>query len=338
VRRIAPVFEQSTTVHAIRDGNRLYWVLHLYSASARYPLSQRWQVGDGVYSYFKLAATAIVDAGTGRVRLMPAEKPDALARTWMTRLPGLFSRRTELPASLAVQLPPPTDGAELQVRTFARFGSRLEGPVLRHLPDSAFINGPAAPVMLEQEGGVVASWSVPLLDAREAVAGVVTVTGGAVPATYWSTSPRAVLWPATLARMAAAVDSVRARSRADSAGPVSKPLLSRPEAMVTSRGVLYVQAAQGAHSDGRLSMGESVVSDGEQIGVGPTLADALASLGETVERPRSGGRAEAGAATPDAGAPSRWYDTMRQAMKQGDWSAFGAAFDSLGRALGRPPQ
>jgi hypothetical protein len=198
-----------------------------------------------------------------------------------------------------------------------------------------------------------------LLDAREAVAGVVTVTGGAVPATYWSTSPRAVLWPATLARMAAAVDSVRARSRADSAAapttagatapqtalaradsaePVSRPALSRPEAMVTSRGVLYVQAAQGARADGRLSMGESVVSDGEQIGVGPTLADALASLGETVERPRHGGRAVSGAPTTDTGAPSRWYDAMRQAMKQGDWSAFGAAFDSLGRALGRPPQ
>ncbi|MFN4772425.1 MAG: UPF0182 family protein [Gemmatimonas sp.] len=358
VRRIAPVFEQSTTVHAIRDGNRLYWVLHLYSASARYPLSQRWQVGDGVYSYFKLAGTAIVDAGTGRVRVMPAEKPDALARTWMTRLPGLFSRRAELPPSLAVQLPPPTDGAELQVRTFARYGSRLEGPVLRHLPDSAFINGPAAPVMLEQEGGAVASWSVPLLDAREAVAGVVTVTGGAVPTTYWWTSSPAVPWPATLARMAAAVDSLRAHARADSggapgptpatvprgsaraesAGPVSRALLSRPEAMVTSRGVLYVQAAQGAGADGRLSMGAAVVSDGEQIGVGPTLADALASLGETVERPRHGGRTAMGVSTPETGAPSRWYDAMRQAMKQGDWSAFGAAFDSLGRALGRPPQ
>ncbi|HEY9228064.1 MAG TPA: hypothetical protein VIP11_15515, partial [Gemmatimonadaceae bacterium] len=30
------------------------------------------------------------------------------------------------------------------------------------------------------------------------------------------------------------------------------------------------------------------------------------------------------------------YTTMREALKRGDWAAFGRAFDALGRALGRP--
>ena len=34
----------------------------------------------------------------------------------------------------------------------------------------------------------------------------------------------------------------------------------------------------------------------------------------------------------------RLYDVMREAMRRGDWTRFGAAFDSLGLAVGKPPQ
>lgn len=371
VQRLAPVFEQGTMVHAVRDGRELFWVVHLYSVSARYPFSQRWQVGDGVYSYFKLAATAIVDAATGRVRLVPVSKPDAVARTWMLRLPRLFTPATALSPSLATQLPAATDGASVQLRTYARYGSRLDGPVLRHLPDSAFVNGPPAPLFLEQGTATIPSWSVPLLHDRDGVAGVATVTGGVDRGTYWTPSPAPGRnWASILEGMRAAVDSSltpplrdsssasvartenRSASptptgdRADSVGGAgttqrsdNRVRMGRPEALVTSRGILYIQTALETRPDGRLGFRQVAVSDGSTVGVGPTLADALTSLGETVERPSGapGGPVPSGA-TRERDAPVRWYDAMRQAMKQGNWSAFGAAFDSLGRALGRPPQ
>jgi hypothetical protein len=31
------------------------------------------------------------------------------------------------------------------------------------------------------------------------------------------------------------------------------------------------------------------------------------------------------------------YEAMRSAQRRGDWAAFGAAFDALGRLLGRRP-
>jgi uncharacterized protein len=362
VQRLTPIFEQGTTVHALRDGGALYWVLHLYSASDRYPFSQRWQIGDGVFTYYKLAATAIVDASTGRVRLVPAGKPDALARTWMTRLPRLFTPASALPSSLAAQLPPASDGASLQLRTFARYGSRLDGPVIRHLPDSAFFSGPPAPVFLESGSSTRPAWSIPLLDDHDGVAGVATVTGSADGATYWTPAPPAIFtWPLVLGRIRAAVDSAlapmdsssgssrlaampdagRSNGAATEGRSEGRVRLGRPEALVTSRGILVVQAARGIRADGRLDFRLVAVSDGQRIGLGPTLADALTSLGETVERPGSvpGGPRLPGTNTNvDRDAPVRWYEAMRQAMKQGNWSAFGAAFDSLGRALGRPPQ
>ena len=343
VRRLAPVFEQGSVVHPVRDGDALYWALPLYSASDRYPFSQRWQVGDGVVSYFKHAATAVVDASTGRVRLVPAAHPDAIARTWMTRWPRLFVASATLPTALAAQLPPATDGAALQLRTFARYGSRLEGAVLRHLPDSAFVGGPTAPVMLSQGTLHVTSWSVPLIDDADRVAGVATVTGGPDGGTYWTAATAlTVAWPTLRGALRTGVDrafGIMLDTAISGGQPTTRPRLGRPEAIVTSRGLLFVQTVQGIRGDGTLVVRAVAVSDGRATAVGPTLADALASLGERVERP-SGASIQAGSVTgpDDVEALRRWYEAMREAMRQGNWNAFGAAFDSLGRAVGRPPQ
>lgn len=371
VRRLAPVFEQGTTVHPVRDKGALFWVLHLYSASDRYPFSQRWQVGEAVFTYYKLAATAIVDATTGRVRLVPVVRPDAIARTWMTRLPRLFTPVSALPTSLAAQLPPPSDAAEVQLRTFARYGSRAEGALHRHSPDSAFVGGPGAPIMLARSNADIPAWTLPLLDEHDGVAGVATVLGGAERATIW-TPTRGVpaSWPVLLGQLRTAIDSAlgispdssaagapsgtallpaarmgtepqpNGRRAADDTRTTQRPRLARPQAVITSRGTLFFQTAMGTGVDGSLQVRAVAVSDGVQVHVGTTLADALRAFGEAVEGPEGGSVTPVGLETNVSGrdAARRWYEAMREAMKQGDWSAFGAAFDSLGRSLGRPPQ
>lgn len=371
VRRLAPVFEQGTTVHPVRDRGTLHWVLHLYSASDRYPFSQRWQVGDGVFTYYKLAATAIVDATTGRVTLVPVASPDAMARTWMTRLPRLFTPVSALPASLVSQLPPASDAAELQLRTFARYGSRTDGPVRRHAPDSAFVGGPGAPIMIARDGADVPAWTLPLLDEHDAVAGVATVVGGAERATVWiRTGAPTVSWPALLATLRQALDRAigsapektmatsprsgallpagrmgsvpdpEGRGAPDTTRAAARVRFGRPEAVITSRGTLFVLTAMGAGADGAPLVRAVAISDGVQVHVARSLAEALRAFGETVEDSVGGPAAPMGLAqsAPGREAARRWYDAMREALKQGNWSAFGAAFDSLGRSLGRPPQ
>lgn len=359
VRRLAPIFEQGATIHAVRDGQDLHWVLHLYSASDRYPFSQRWQVGDRVINYFKLAATAIVDAGTGRVRLVSAPRPDALARTWITRLPRLFTSADALPPALVAQLPTATDGAAVQLRTFARYGARQLGSTTRHLPDSAFVNGPPAPIMLDGVRAPLPAWSLPLLNDQDAVDGVVTATGGQDQTVYWTPSgPQTVVWPLMLQRVRGAVDSLlqpegatganrqvesrvsrRDSTPRDTAASDVRWRLGRPEARVTTRGLLYLQGVRTTDDDGRLVFRQVAVTDGQRVGLGTSVAEALAAIGEQVEVGGAAGTSPLGPVpAPAPRDPARWYDAMRQAMKQGNWSAFGAAFDSLGRALGRPPQ
>jgi hypothetical protein len=294
----------------------------------------------------------------------------------MARLPRLFTPVSALPPSLVAQLPPASDAAELQLRTFARYGSRSEGAAPRHSPDSALVGGPGAAVMLMRGSANVPAWTLPLLDDHDGVAGVATVVGGAERETVWTPltgSP--VSWPVLLGHLRTAVDSalgfVADTGRANASGGATalnsvalpagrmgadgerndrragdeartppRPRLGRPEAVVTARGTLFLQTALQTSVEGTWQVRAVAVSDGAQVKVGRTLADALGALGETVERPGGTAGTPTGLdpALPGRDSARRWYDTMREAMRQGNWSAFGAAFDSLGRSLGRPPQ
>src|SRR5690606_17751678 len=60
VRRIAPFFQQGTTLFPIVDRDTLYWVIELYATSNHYPLTERFHLGDRGVRYAHHAATAIV--------------------------------------------------------------------------------------------------------------------------------------------------------------------------------------------------------------------------------------------------------------------------------------
>ncbi|MBY0489029.1 MAG: UPF0182 family protein [Gemmatimonadaceae bacterium] len=334
--RLAPIFVQGADVLPVRHEERLYWAVQLYSVSDHYPLSQRWAINDHWYGYFKLAATALVDATTGRVQLVPSARPDAITRTWMTRLPVLFTPVSALPPGLADQLPPATESAAAQIRTFARFGSRLDGPTVRHLPDSLLARTAPAPYVVRDgaAGAGILAWSVPLLDETEELDGVAVVTGGAARTTWWHpTSAPSIRWRSALEALQASDDTVAtpaATAKRDARrrrGPV--------QALMTTRGPLLMQVTQTTRADGTPAIARVALTDGQHTGAGGTLAAALVAIGE---RP-SGGvppAAASGSVSSD-GEAARLYDVMRRAMQRGDWTAFGAAFDSLGSTLRRPP-
>ncbi|NCW46182.1 MAG: hypothetical protein EBV77_12130, partial [Gemmatimonadaceae bacterium] len=238
-------------------------------------------------------------------------------------------------------------------------------------PDSAFVGGPGAPIMIARDGADVPAWTLPLLDEHDAVAGVATVVGGAERATVWiRTGAPTVSWPALLATLRQALDRAigsapektmatsprsgallpagrmgsvpdpEGRGAPDTTRAAARVRFGRPEAVITSRGTLFVLSAMGAGADGAPLVRAVAISDGVQVYVARSLAEALRAFGETVEDSVGGPAAPMGLAqsAPGREAARRWYDAMREALKQGNWSAFGAAFDSLGRSLGRPPQ
>ena len=336
VGRLAPIFVQGNDVLPIVHEGRLYWTVHLYSASDRYPLSQHWQLASGVYSYFRLAATAVVEASSGAVRLVAAPRPDAPTRTWMTRLPTLFAAPGELPSALVAQLPPANESAVAQLKTFARYGSRHEGSVIRQLPDSALVGGAPPPHWVGNNRERAVAWSVPLLDGGDQIGGIVTVTGGLARQTWWdSTALPRQRWRAVTERMQAALDSARG-AMPDASRRDPRIRAGRITTIMTTTGPLLVQPLFWNRSEGSTSIARVVATDGIRLGVGSSLVEALGRMGDLpMPLVLTAGSVEMATSTD---AVRRWYTDMREALRRGDWAKFGAAFDSLGHVLERPPQ
>src|SRR5436309_4951426 len=71
----------------------LYWKLELYSTSSDYPLSQHYVLAGEERSYFRHAATALVNARTARVLIAADPAPDPIAQAWMIAFPNAADYR-----------------------------------------------------------------------------------------------------------------------------------------------------------------------------------------------------------------------------------------------------
>ncbi len=323
VRRLVPVFAQGREVVPVLVRGRPAWALALYAVSDRFPLSQQWLLGGDAVSYAHLAATAVVDAATGTVQLVPAARLDPVARTWLTLVRPLVVpvESGEGPPSWSM-LPPASDGAMLQLRTLSEYGAAGVPPGQLRMPDSAFVGGgPPAQVLRTVEGPVV-GWSVPLLDAAGRMVGVASVTGGAARRTWRTMLPSPGLsWDSAGRLLASALVSAGGAGDSVAGGAL------RPMVVTGDHGVLVAAVAP---SGGRVA-----VTDGARVGAAPAFADAMRAL-------RPGDARWSRPAVPETPAPSldearRLVERMRAAMRRGEWAEFGAAFDSLARAVGRPP-
>jgi uncharacterized membrane protein (UPF0182 family) len=87
---LAPVFVQGSTVPAMFFADTLVWIVELYSASNRYPLSRHYKVGDRDWSYFRHAGTMLINSRTAGVFIVPPVSPDPIAADWRKHFPELF--------------------------------------------------------------------------------------------------------------------------------------------------------------------------------------------------------------------------------------------------------
>jgi uncharacterized membrane protein (UPF0182 family) len=321
VTALAPFFVQGSEVVPVHAADSLYWVIELYSASSTYPLSQRFTILGEDRGYFHHAATALVHAASGRVRLVQAPSPDPIAATWLARLPHLFVRTTSLPAALQTALPPVTDGARVQALAFSLTGFRADSLEVRHFasPDGADSAAVHEPTHVAFPGrGIASLW--PLLDEQERVRGVVAAGGGAQRVTSWipvmSDGQR---WGGVLDRLRAVDTSSR------ESGLVRSPLRALPVA----EHALYVQAVFQRRPGGspRLLHVESLF--GDSLRAGPTLAAALGTVSPV--------HASEPAPRDLRALADSLYQVMREALRRGDWIEFGRAFDALGASLRQSP-
>lgn len=318
LRALVPFFVQGSEVLPVVADDSLYWAVELYSSSASYPLSERFVLLGEERGYLQHAATALIDAASGRVRLVLDANPDPVASSWARHFPELFTAVTALPASVQAVLPPISDGARAQALAFASSGFRGDSLEVRHFAvldgaDSASSREPLHFAL--PHGGVAAAW--PLLDERERVRGVVAAEGGPQRVTAWIPLVNGD------ARWGSVLDDLRGSdSTGHDNGVVRAPARVVP---IAGRPAYFQSAFQWLPGGApRLVHVSALVND--SLAVAPTLAAILGGegVGATTAAPQSF-RVRA----------DSLYRAMRAALERGDWSSFGRAFDALGTALGR---
>ncbi len=329
--RIAALYPFYTTgprVDPVAWRDSLFWVAHLYSASAWYPLSDAMHFGSEDVHYLRHAAIAIVNAHTGRVRAIPDLTPDPVATTWMHRFPSLFVAASEVDPDLTNRIPPATDGALVQATAFAQVGVRGEYLPPSHLPkwtggDRMFGLDRLAPFVDANTG--LQAITLPVLDAADRVRGVISVAGGATYEPRFrplrTGSPR---WGYVLERLLRLPDTLAAATPRDgrlSRGPV--------RVLPQGDGIAFLQSIYSARADGSLQVAAAAVLSGDSLGVGNTVAAAIgAPAPQASETPL----------TPEEfkARVEALYADMREATRRGDFRAFGVAYEALGKLLRMP--
>lgn len=342
LRALAPFFAQDRTVAPVVHGDSLFWMVHLYSASAHYPLSLRQTLGGDQWSYFQHAALAVVNAHTGRVVIIPDPTPDPIAETWVRAFPALFGSWASLPAGLDALAPPALDGALANARAVAHCNASPACSNVAGRPSSVLVAGPAGldtattlagePLVVLPGPGGATAWSVPLVGTDDHLRGLLVAAGGPDHPTRWYPTERGAAtdarWSALVARLAGSRDSLTAGA------PGSALRAGRLRALPVAGGDALVQPFYQARGDGAATLATVGVAAGDSaVRFGPTFA-AAAGVGWPKRT-----AADSGAA-PRTGADFRarvaaLYDAMQTALRRNDLAAFGAAYAQLGALLGR---
>lgn len=321
---LMPFFVQGTVVTPIVLGDSLFWAVDLYAASSSYPLSRHEQAAGDERTYFQHAATAVVYAATGESFVVADTGAGTLAQSWIKRFPTLFVTWSVLPASLHAAVPPAIDGLRAQAEAFAEYGTRVDSDVPRRLvsidgADSALAG--VTPMFVAPRTGVTAV-SLVLVDASDRVRGVVVGMGGADHRTVWFESPHLGLkWAAVLDRLHAADSATTGglRDATTARGPIRAiPLVGT---------VVFVQPTYSWRAQGSPTIARVGLLMDDSVRTGASLAQLAGAL-PTPNIP----------AMPSATADIRaraaaLYSRMRDALRRGDWMAFGQAFDELGKLL-----
>jgi uncharacterized membrane protein (UPF0182 family) len=316
---LAPFFVPGRQVEPLLIGDSLYWGVDLYSVSSTYPLSRRARLLGEDRSYMQHAAVAIVQSSTGDITIVPDSALDPIAKTWVSRLSSVFGSWSALPSGIQTLLAPPIDGLTAQALAFGRYGSHTDSDPPRHIPtlDGADTSLITDPLPLVLPGLRTTAITVPLVDDADRLGGVLVGSGGVTRRAYWyplrTAGPR---WTAILDRLR----SVDSAGNAAREGPL---VAGRVRTIPVVTGVAFLQPRYRWRPLSIPALNRVALLSGDTArSIAP-----LSAAGRPGEPSLPAGDLRA--------AVTAAYAAMRDAMRRGDWAAFGRAFDALGRALSK---
>jgi uncharacterized protein len=126
IRLIAPFFSFDRDPYiVVTDEGRLVWMLDGYTTTDRYPYSDPSRVR-GIGNYIRNSVKVTVDAYDGSVRFYIADATDPIVRAYAGAFPGLLQPLDRMPADLRRHIRYPEDFFAIQARKYAVY--HMEDP------------------------------------------------------------------------------------------------------------------------------------------------------------------------------------------------------------------
>jgi uncharacterized membrane protein (UPF0182 family) len=124
VRRIAPFFTYDRDPYIVVTGDgRLMWILDGYTTSDQYPYSEPVR---GVGNYIRNSVKVVIDAYHGSVDFYLADETDPVVRAYASIFPGLVKPLAQMPEDLRRHLRYPEDLFTIQAKKFSTY--HMEDP------------------------------------------------------------------------------------------------------------------------------------------------------------------------------------------------------------------
>ena len=366
VQRIAPFLTLDRDPYLVLSDGRLFWVQDAYTVSETFPYSEPYR--DRV-NYIRNSVKVIVDAYLGRVAFYVMDPEDPVLGAYRAALPALFRPLEEMPEGLKRHLRYPQDLFEAQVNKYSTFHMtvpqvfyngedvwevprQLQGfkPMslrpIHALGEEYGVQQHMAPyfvlMKLLGEDRVQFLLMTPMTPANRDnmiawIAARSDFPGYGELVAYKLPKERLILGPIQVQAM---IDQDTQISQQISLWDQRGSRVIRGHLLVIpiEESFLYVKPvyliAEGTDIP---QLKRVIVSDGDRIAMAPTLEEAVAAVFGPAS-PRPGPAAAPGPGAPDSFDPRpaarEALQAAEEALRDGNWDAFGRAMQALKGLLG----
>ncbi len=350
IAKIAPFLSLDRDPYLVLDKGRMVWIQDAYTTGERFPYAEPTEAG---ISYIRNAVKVTVDAYQGDVNFYAIDPKDPVLRVYAAAFPGLFQPLDAMPAGLKAHLRYPEDLFGIQAQKYAAYHMTVphvfyNSEDLWQIPQEKY-GGRQVPVQpyyvlirMPGEPRLEFLLLTPLTPAHRDNM-IAWLAARSDPPHYG----QLVVFKLPKERLIFGPTQIEATIDQDTTISQQLSLWDQRGSQVLRGNLLvipiddafvYVEPVYLRAEDNDIpQLKRVIVSDGHRVAMEPTLAQSLQVVFGGA--PETAVVAGAPPTAPPAGLQNARdaLDAAQQALRQGDWAAFGEAMQRLSDTLGRPP-
>lgn len=357
VRLVAPFLVYDNDPYLVVDSaGKLYWIYDAYTVSNRFPYAEPYSFAGRRINYIRNSVKVVIDAYNGDMKFYVFDDRDPLIRAYAGIFKGMFTHAEEMREDLKAHIRYPQDLLELQASVFSAY--HMDDPDVFYNKEDFW--DLAREIYAGEENRVEPYYVYMTLPGEQAPGFFLTIpftplrkdnmiawlAAGSDPerfgqlVSYRFSKQRTVYGPM---QIEAQIDQDSEISKLLTLWSQKGSRVIRGNLLVIPLGssILYVEPLFLAAEQSELPQLKMVtVSDGTEVYMAPTFAEALAAL-------TGPGRRASGARQPEAAPEAQGvqdvqslirragelYDLAQERIAAGDWSGYGNAVEELGRVL-----